>query len=280
MNPLTRSLAPFGFLLLAAAALAHSAEVFVRVLPALVFDPQTVTINPGDTVTWTNEGGFHNVRSDTDLFTSGPPSSLLGWTFSHTFAAIGTFPYYCEVHGAPGGVGMSGVVEVVAHSLNIADRAVAEGNTGTTNAVFTVTLSPPATNTVTVLYQTADDTALAGSDYTAASGMLTFAPGTTTRTATVSVTGDAASEDNETLFVRLTSPTNAIIGDGEAVGTILDDDAADFFPIAPCRVVDTRLPPDRAAAPQFPRTAPVPSPSAAFAGFPPTRGRSPSTSPP
>src|SRR5207344_61774 len=106
----------FGVLLLVAASLAHSAEVFVRVLPSRAFDPQTVTVNPGDTVTWTNEGGFHNVRSDTDLFMSAP-SSLPGWMFEETFPVIGTFPYYCEVHGDPGGVGMSGVVTVVAHSL-------------------------------------------------------------------------------------------------------------------------------------------------------------------
>ena len=74
--------------------------MFVLVLPTLVFDPQTVTINPGDTVTWTNEGGHHNVISDTGLFTSGPPSSLPGWTFSHTFPSLGSFPDDCEVHGA------------------------------------------------------------------------------------------------------------------------------------------------------------------------------------
>ena len=123
---------------------------------------------------------------------------------------------------------------------------------GTTDAVFTVTLSPVSTNPVTVIFQTADDTALAGSDDTAASGMLTFAPGTTTQTATVSVTGDAASEDNEAFFVRLSSPTNGIIADGEALGTILDDDAADFFAILPCRVVDTRLPPGSRRGPALP----------------------------
>jgi plastocyanin len=252
MKPRTRSLAPFGVLLLAAASLAHSAEVFVLVLPTFVFDPQTVTINAGDTVTWINEEGHHNVRSDSGLFTSGPPSSLPGWTFSHTFPAIGTFPYYCEVHGGVGGVGMSGVVEVVAHSLNIADRAVVEGNTGTTDAVFTVTLSPPSTDIVSVAVQTADGTAVLFSDYQGLNGMVTFNPGETTQIVTVSVVGDTASEDNETFFVRLLSPVNATIADGEAVGTILDDEAADFFAIAPCRVVDTRLPPGSRRGPALP----------------------------
>lgn len=144
---------------------------------------------------------------------------------------------------------MSGVV-VVMPSLSIADRTVVEGETGTTNAVFTVTLNAPSTDIVTVMVQTADDTALAGSDYTAVGGtLLTFAPGTATQTTSISVAGDTASEDNETFFVRLTSPTNAVIADGEAVGTILDDDAADFFSIAPCRVVDTRLPPGPTGGP-------------------------------
>ncbi len=257
----TRLLAPFALLVLAAAA--HAAEVFVTV-SNFMFTPQSVTINPGDTVTWTNAGGFHNVVSDTGLFTSGPPSSLVGWTFSHTFPSVATFPYHCEVHVS---VGMSGVV-VVVPSLSIADLAVVEGNTGTTAAVFTVTLSAPSTDTVTVMFQTADGTALAGSDYTAAGGMLTFAPGTTTQTATVSVTGDTTSEDNETFFVRLTSPTNATIADSEAVGTILDDDAADFFALAPCRVVDTRLTPGPGGGPALPANGTRAFPVTGLCGVP------------
>ena len=61
--------------------------------------------------------------------------------------------------------------------LSINDVTVTEGNSGTTNATFTVTLDGAATGTVTVDYATANGTATAPSDYTATSGTLTFAPG-------------------------------------------------------------------------------------------------------
>ena len=69
--------------------------------------------------------------------------------------------------------------------LSISDVTVAEGNSGTTNAVFTVTLSAASASTVTVDYATANGTATAGSDYTAATGTLSFAAGTTSKTMTV-----------------------------------------------------------------------------------------------
>jgi large repetitive protein len=72
-------------------------------------------------------------------------------------------------------------------SLTINDVTVTEGNTGSTNATFTVTLSAASGQAVTVDFATANNTALAPGDYTAASGTLTFAAGETTKTITVSV---------------------------------------------------------------------------------------------
>jgi hypothetical protein len=114
-------------------------------------------------------------------------------------------------------------------TLSINDVAVAEGNAGTSNATFTVTLSAPSARIVTVDYATANGTtspATAGSDYASTSGKLSFAPGATTATATVSVTGDARREANETFAVNLSNPFNAAIAAGRGVGTILDDDQA------------------------------------------------------
>ena len=93
--------------------------------------------------------------------------------------------------------------------MSIADARVTEGNTGTTNA-FTVALSK-ADSTVTVGYATANGTATAGQDYTATTGTLTFAPGETTKTITVAVTGDTAVEPNETFTVTLSNPTGATL---------------------------------------------------------------------
>ena len=65
---------------------------------ANVFTPNTLTINVGDTVTWTNAGGFHNVAANDGSFRNGDPSSTNGWTFSHTFTSAGTVGYHCEIH--------------------------------------------------------------------------------------------------------------------------------------------------------------------------------------
>ena len=97
---------------------------------------------------------------------------------------------------------------------------VTEGDTGTVNAVFTVSLSAPSGQPVTVAYATADGTALAGSDYTATSGTLTFAPGVTTQTVNVPVRGDLLAEADETFDRALTSPAGATIADASASGTI------------------------------------------------------------
>jgi Calx-beta domain/Subtilase family len=111
-------------------------------------------------------------------------------------------------------------------AISINDATVSEGNTGTTNAVFTVSLSSPSSQTVTTSYSTTDGNAIAGTDYVAAAGVLTFNPGETSKTITVLVNGDTTIEGNETFFLNLTSATHASIADGQGIGTILDDDSA------------------------------------------------------
>jgi CSLREA domain-containing protein len=118
----------------------------------------------------------------------------------------------------------------VVPSISIQDTAVTEGNSGTTTATFNVTLSASTTNTVTINYTTADGTAIAGSDYASTSGTLTFAPGVTTRTIAVAVTGDVQPESNETLALVLSNPANATLADAQAIGTINDDDAPAALP--------------------------------------------------
>jgi hypothetical protein len=108
--------------------------------------------------------------------------------------------------------------------VTINNVTVTEGNTGTTDAVFIVSLSAPSTTPVTVHYATADGTAVAGSDYQATAGTLTFAPGETSRTITVKVNGDRTFESNENFAVNLSQPTNATIANGQGVGIIIDDE--------------------------------------------------------
>ncbi len=119
-------------------------------------------------------------------------------------------------------------------TLSISDVTVTEGDTGSspaTTATFVVTLTGASAQTVTVLYNTVNGSATAGSpgDYTAASGTITYNPGETgTKNIDISVFGDTTDEPNENFAVSLSSPTNATFAvtpdDTFGIGTITDDD--------------------------------------------------------
>jgi hypothetical protein len=112
-----------------------------------------------------------------------------------------------------------------APSFAIGDMTVAEGNLGTTTATFTVTLSAAFGQSASVHYATQDGSATAaGSDYQAASGMLTFAPGVTSQAVTVLVNGDRLAEYSEYFTVRLSDPISAFVADAWGAGTIADDE--------------------------------------------------------
>jgi uncharacterized repeat protein (TIGR01451 family) len=109
-------------------------------------------------------------------------------------------------------------------SISIADVTRTETNAGLQSMTFTVTVSPAPAAAVTVNFATADGTAIAGQDFNAASGTVTFAAGVTTRTLVVSLVGDTLDEDNETLRVLLSGASSGTITDGEALGVIVDND--------------------------------------------------------
>src|SRR5262249_40420148 len=108
--------------------------------------------------------------------------------------------------------------------ISIGDVSRAEGNSGTTAFVFTVTLSAAYDAPVTVHFATADGTARSVEDYNATSGSITFAPGETSKTITIVVKGDKKKESNETFFVNLSSASGAWILDGQGLGVIVNDD--------------------------------------------------------
>ncbi len=110
--------------------------------------------------------------------------------------------------------------------MSIDDVRVVEGNAGTANAVFTVTLSNPSGALAQAAWSTANGTAIAPGDYQANSGTVSFTPGTTSQTLVVLVQGDVAPEPHETFRVDLSSPVGAVLGESRGIGTILDDDGA------------------------------------------------------
>ena len=119
-----------------------------------------------------------------------------------------------------------------APTLSINDVTQPEGNAGTSNAVFTVTLSAPSALPITAHYSTADGTATGGVDYLPTFGTLTFAPGVTTQTISVPIIGDTLNEDNETFFVNLFSASIATIQRIQGIGTIVDDDPVPSLSVA------------------------------------------------
>ena len=108
-------------------------------------------------------------------------------------------------------------------ALSVADAEVHEGPGAV--LAFAVTLDRAASAAVRVDYATSDGTAQAGSDYTAATGSLTFAPGETAKTVSVTVLDDSHDEGSETLTLRLSNPSGAYLADGVATGTIENTDA-------------------------------------------------------
>ena len=168
--------------------------------------------------------------------------SLVGTATAATYGDVATLSLTGLTPGQAYTIGVSGATTdpfgMGAYKLNVAfggitalptvsigNVAQTEGNSGTTAFTFNVTLSAASTNIVTVQYATANGTATtAGSDYTAASGTVTFAPGETLKTVTVAVTGDTTVEADETFSVTLTSPTNATLGTSLGTGTIRNDD--------------------------------------------------------
>src|SRR5919198_2305754 len=100
-----------------------------------------------------------------------------------------------------------------APSLAVNDVMVTEGDSGTKDAVFTVSLSAPASGPVSVDYLTEDGSASAPGDYEAASGALTFAPGEVSKQVVVTVVGDTLDEPHEQFTLVLSNPSGATLAD-------------------------------------------------------------------
>ncbi len=106
------------------------------------------------------------------------------------------------------------------------------------NAVFTVSLSVPTTVPVTVSYATSNGTAAAGGDYTAVSGSLTFAVGSTSRTISVPILPDAVYEPNESFSLNLSNAVGGTITDASGLGTIQNDDPMPQIAVEDCAAIE------------------------------------------
>jgi plastocyanin len=117
--------------LLTGAEAAMAADYSVTATPNSTFAPATVTVTEGDSVTWSNGGGLHNVFFDDGSFAQPPNPSFAGWTVSRTFGAVGSFTYYCVAHVSSG---MTGTVNVTAAAATGQAESGAGAGAGATPA--------------------------------------------------------------------------------------------------------------------------------------------------
>ena len=198
----------------------------------------TVTVSVGADGDSATEGTDYAEVSDFDIvITAGTSSKSESFTLNPTDDTSDEDTESLSVKGESVGLSVSGTsIDITdndnAPEISVDSPSVTEGDSGTTATLtFTVRLNAASNNAVTVDYaEHTGGTATQGEDYDAlTSGKLSFAVGETEKTIAITVRGDDQSEGNETVFIRLSSPTNAIFKDGvanlDANGTITDDDA-------------------------------------------------------
>ena len=206
----------------------------------------TVSLNPAPaaaaTVNWAVTGG--TATSGTDFTaTSGGMLSFAATETSKTFTVTVTGDTTHEadetvvvtLSSASTGTNIAtatgtGTITNDDPGLSIDSPSVTEGDSDSVNLVFTVTMSPSSSSQVTVNYARSGGTATSGTDFTAlaASTTLTFAANETSKTITVSVTGDTANEADETVIITLSSASGADIVTASGTGTITDNDTPNF----------------------------------------------------
>jgi len=193
-----------------------------------------VTVNANPVPTTTPSGTVNIVSPNTVNISVNETFSSYLWSTGATTQSITvgtTGSYSATVTNASGCTGTTAAVAVNVSSsmpsVSIAGKNVDEGNSGATALKLTVTLSSASASTVTVQYATANKTATAGSDYTAVTNSLSFAPGQVSKKVTVQILGDVTVEAAEEFYVILSSPVNATLSAADtATVRIKNDDVA------------------------------------------------------
>lgn len=196
---------------------------------SLVFTPSVVHIHPGDTVVWTNAGGYHSIAADDGSFNIAPANPP--WSLSHTFNTVGTFNYQCTVHGPY--YGMTGSVIVDAPASQPGTLRFGQASFSVNEAAGTATINVQRINgddgPVTVQYAATAGTATAGQDFTPASGTLSWGDkDSADKSFTVSIINDTTAEPSETVLLALSNPTGGATLDATrktSTLTILDNDS-------------------------------------------------------
>ncbi|HEX2937053.1 MAG TPA: Calx-beta domain-containing protein, partial [Bacteroidales bacterium] len=162
---------------------------------------------------------------------SGPAftSTSMSPTVTTNAVLTNSGTYTLTVTGTNGCTATASTNAIVATNnpnITIADASISEGNSGTKNLNFTVSLSSAACSNLSVSYATSNGTATtADNDYTATSGTLTINAGNTSGTIAVPIIGDTNVEGDQSFSITLSSPTIGTLTDATAIGTIQEDDS-------------------------------------------------------
>ncbi|MFN5066706.1 MAG: Calx-beta domain-containing protein, partial [Aphanizomenon sp.] len=188
----------------------------------------SLTVNVALSGTATNGTDYTTIPTIA-TFAAGSSTALVNLNVIDDTLVEGTETATLTVTSGTGytvGTSASAIVNIADNDLPIIDlsanQTVVEGITSPQNVIYTVTLSSDSTETVTVQYATVNNTAIAGSDYTATSGTLTFDPGVTSQDIIIPILNNSLNEAQETFNLTLSSPTNAQLGTSIAVTTITD----------------------------------------------------------
>lgn len=183
--------------------------------------PDPVTVDYATANGTATAGSDYTAKSGTLTFAAGETSKTISVPISADSSAESDETFTVTLSNASGDVNISnptGTVTITDRpEISINNATVSEGN----SATLTVTMSKAWTSAISVNYATENSSAVAGSDYTATSGTLTFAAGQTSKTISVSTNTDLTSEGNETFVVNLSGATSpAQISDSQGVVTI------------------------------------------------------------
>jgi hypothetical protein len=203
--------------------------VFTITLSKAVASTVTVHFATANGTAIAGAGGDYDAKNGTITFMPGETSKTVPVVvkddnkteYVETFTAILSNPTNALIGKA---TGTATINDDDTPAVTIDTPVVVTEGDGTTNMIFTLTLSAASAVPVTVSYNTSDQTATAGTDYVAKSGTVTFAAGETTKTIVIQVIGDRVIEQTERFTLSLTGAVNGNITQGDSTGVILDDD--------------------------------------------------------
>lgn len=196
---------------------------FVTVGDIINIDPMLGPLqdNGGQTPTYALLTGSPAIDSGSNTFC--PPTDQRGFTRPED--GNGDNTAVCDI-----GAFEFGATEPEA-TISINNSGITEGNSGTKEITFQISLARSSSLPVTVTYSTANNTAISVSDYVATSGNLVFIVGETVKTVSVVINGDTIPEADETFFLNLSDAQNALLIDNQGLATIINDDYHLYLPM-------------------------------------------------